>query len=213
MMIDILNHLKTEERAELLDSLGNDLQAGEIEFPKIQPHFQSFWTELHFRIRVLCLTTSSTNELMWAHYGDSHKGVVIELACDPENDSPWLTALKVKYSDTPPTAATVKDFVDLITGNHHSLSFEKLYQPFILTKGTGWSYEEEWRAFTYAKDDSVFNDWKIIPPEVKAVYLGARIEASQCERILEILNDQFPNTKAFKTSLSPSDRQLHFQPV
>ncbi|MDZ4251787.1 MAG: DUF2971 domain-containing protein [Sulfuritalea sp.] len=92
---------------------------------------------IEMSIGVLCLTDSDRNLTMWAHYADSHKGVVIGFdtshAFFSSNDagSGQPCHLKeVTYCDRP------------------KLTFSGLRaEDIFLTKGEDWSRENEWRMF------------------------------------------------------------------
>lgn len=86
-------------------------------------------------VGVCCFSTRVDDILMWAHYCDSHKGVVLEV--DPKliaNENQWF---KVNYS-------TQRVKIGL-TGK---VSVEEL----IGQKSVDWTYEKEWRIFDHLKN-------------------------------------------------------------
>jgi len=87
-------------------------------------------------VGILCLTESPTSLLMWAHYADSHHGLVLEF--DPESpffnqrlgpEDDFRHLRRVVYQEERPTVI---------------LTEMEDFSPF-LTKGLDWSYEAEWR--------------------------------------------------------------------
>lgn len=101
--------------------------------PIFKKHFESGFLD---SIGVLCLAEHPDNLLMWAHYGDAHRGFVIEFderspffnqQLSPDDELRHLR--KVLYSDERPSL---------------TLSQVESFAPF-LTKGNAWSYEAEWR--------------------------------------------------------------------
>lgn len=89
-------------------------------------------------VGVLCLTDSDRNLTMWAHYADSHKGLVIGFdtshaffsSTDTGSGQPCHLK-KVTYCDDRP-----------------KLTFSGLRaEDIFLTKGKDWSRENEWRMF------------------------------------------------------------------
>jgi len=86
-------------------------------------------------VGILSLSEIADNELMWAHYANSHRGVI--LCFDEhhaffnrkrsENDGFYFIR-KVIYTDGPPVSLATTD-VDAL----------------LITKRTKWSYEREWR--------------------------------------------------------------------
>lgn len=95
-----------------------------------------FESEFLDSIGTLCLTETPDNLLMWAHYGDAHRGFVIEFderspffrqQLSPDDELRHLR--KVLYRDERPSL---------------TLSQVESFAPF-LTKGNAWAYEAEWR--------------------------------------------------------------------
>ena len=112
--------------------------------------------------RVASLSADPTNFLMWSHYADGHKGVVIEV--DIPDDHPDLT--KVVYTPFSSVfsekAQTQQDMRHLFNG-----------------KGEEWAYEQEYRLIT----DRKFFD---LESPVSRVLIGPAIDADK-ENILRVL--------------------------
>ena len=92
---------------------------------------------------IFCLTEDPTNLLMWAHYADHHRGVVIEFDethtfLIDERDRTMICGIleKVNYSDVRPSVF---------------LSLSDAIQVFY-TKSREWEYEREWRLITPLTD-------------------------------------------------------------
>lgn len=88
---------------------------------------------------VACLTTEKNHPLMWSHYADGHKGMVIEIETETAFPQP-PTIIDIKYVDEPPeydfldgdlpnTPIVQKHFMDTVLGR----------------KSTIWKYEKEQR--------------------------------------------------------------------
>ena len=93
-------------------------------------------------VGLLSLSEIANNELMWAHYADSHTGLVLGFDEQhsffnrrrTENDEFYFVR-KVRYSDDPPVSMATIDGDALL-----------------ITKGTRWSYEREWRMLVPLRD-------------------------------------------------------------
>lgn len=83
------------------------------------------------RIGIYCLTSKSTNMVMWSHYANEHKGICIEYKPNT------ITAWKVQYSDVYPTLNLMDWVGNNITNNDIITA--------INTKLNDWSYEYEYR--------------------------------------------------------------------
>lgn len=122
---------------------------------------------------VLSLCEIPDSLLMWAHYGMSHTGFVLEL--DPKH--PYFNARRtdqdefghlrqVRYRDVRPSASLI------------DLDGTEMF----LVKSKEWSYEREWRILRPLKDaQHVVNSngedihlFQLPPDSIKAVILGAR---------------------------------------
>lgn len=124
-------------------------------------------------IGILSLTSIVDNEVMWSHYSDSHRGIVIGF--NSEND--WLNnCFKVSYKNDRPlidasTIATMRET-------------ERLSSLFGI-KNEAWSYEEEYRIIEPIKllQDSGLKDsrgvtvyLKSFPPQlINVVVYGNRL--------------------------------------
>lgn len=81
--------------------------------------------------RLYCLTAHPDSELMWAHYGDSHRGIALQY----DGDGPLAKqASQVSYFEHYP----MFDFL----GEPHTV---------LLAKAKAWAYESEYRVFAWEK--------------------------------------------------------------
>jgi hypothetical protein len=92
------------------------------------------------KLGVLCFSRSDKDALMWAHYGDSHKGLLIEF------DENALTFNRRQGGDDdlgflrPVTYSKVRPELNI-----HALDADQVFETFALTKAEQWKYEEEVR--------------------------------------------------------------------
>jgi len=85
--------------AALLEGYGETLvemrRSLELEREQIIAQFE--------RTAIFCVTRNRNNLLMWAHYAQQHRGVVLGFRPDIERDSFLAIAKPVQYTDTRPT--------------------------------------------------------------------------------------------------------------
>lgn len=172
----------------LLNSLGaNNSQAenlwGKVEKIKEETSdlFEDFAgniiLEYQQRIFATCFSEDDLSMLMWSHYADDHKGMVLEYDFNGMNmgDEALWGLHPVDY---------VKDLM-----NHSEIAEKLKYNPLssihaAISKSTEWSYEKEWRMILYRdKGIKPFN-YEIIKP--KYVILGARVSEENKSKVLEI---------------------------
>jgi len=90
------------------------------------------WAHTKDRV-VLSLAENRDSLLMWGHYTDGHKGILIgfdaddEILAEPSKDR---RLARVVYAKTRPSRPNIEDFTE-----------EELY----FTKSDEWAYEREWR--------------------------------------------------------------------
>ncbi|HXD32678.1 MAG TPA: DUF2971 domain-containing protein [Pyrinomonadaceae bacterium] len=151
------------------------------------PIREAIYRAFNDNVGILSLSEIPDHELMWAHYADSHKGLV--LCFDEqhaffnrrrsENDEFYFVR-KVRYSDSPALSMV-------------SLDGDML----LVTKGTKWTYEKEWRMLVPLKDatraliiggDTV-HLFAFPPDALKGIILGAHATAVTKASVQSLLND------------------------
>lgn len=150
---------------------------------------------------VLSLCEVPDSLLMWAHYGVSHTGFVLEL--DPSH--PYFNARRtnqdefghlrqVHYRDVRPSA-------NLIDLNGTEM---------FLVKSKEWSYEREWRVLRPLKDAHDIIDvngedihlFQLPPDAIKTVILGARASSTLADqaRVAIAANEQMSHIQVLRCS-------------
>ncbi len=94
-------------------------------------YFGSLWEELG----VHCLTKNANNDLMWAHYGDCHRGICIEY--DQLSDA-FSKFQPVEYIDK-------IHRVVVSNAMHFEMNVETEFEKVLLRKSRWWSSEREYR--------------------------------------------------------------------
>lgn len=147
---------------------------------------------LNKHVGMLSLSEIHNSHLLWSHYASAHRGFVIEFDTDndffykrrSENDE--LNYLrKVNYCDRDERGRTLMD----LDGND-----------ILLTKGTSWAYEREWRILFHLKnasqtltalDDEIYL-FEYPPEIVSKVIIGAKASKELKNAVSEHLSRQFP---------------------
>lgn len=192
-----------------------DIQKGIENGAKFLAEESSKWKLYLEDNRVFCVAEEYDNLLMWSHYGDMHKGVVIRFKCIPELDTALCAAIPVIYQKGMPVIASLEDWVKHLTGQKF-LDFKPIYNRYISTKSQHWSYEREWRLVIPKKsnDNSLFEDQGIWPEEIDSVYLGCRISDTDQKEILEILkSSKLSHVKIYQASKNEASFTLDFKRI
>lgn len=126
---------------------------------------------------VFSLSTDPVDELMWAHYGNSHHGIAIEYDFDlltRFTDKGRIHSFDVRYSDHPP-AITMDDVrngpLNVIVG-------------MLGNKSTHWGHEKEFRIVIDNKSGVVPHDYRA----VKSITFGCRVSE-------DVRNEVYDHTK------------------
>jgi hypothetical protein len=159
--------------------------------------------------RVFCLTSSPTNDVMWAHYANSHTGCVLGFRHLEDLDTPFSEAKSVQYAEGSSVIGTGKDF--LLYGDTQVLR-QKTVEAIFYTKQMNWAYENEWRVITwqYNENDKSFGDYKFYSEELESITFGPRISDNDRGSISNILQDKYRSAKTYEivTQNGKSERTL-----
>jgi hypothetical protein len=119
-------------------------------------------------IGIICFSDTWRNPVMWAHYGDKHRGVCLGF------DVPDELAKQVRYEPDRLIAAL----------DHHKpaagLTVENL-ETVLLTKYQDWAYEHEWRVFADLKQRDVNGRFYVdfgAALALRSVIVGSRCDSS-----------------------------------
>lgn len=139
-------------------------------------------------VRILCLTNSFRNKLMWSHYADEHRGICLAVSIPNELTFP------ICYTKT--RLRTSTNILALLSGNKKGgkrniyKSFDNLSyeQKAALIKGKNWAYEKEYRiTCTTGQGDYLAEDGQFyFPVKVVRVYLGCRFDRNPQEKKEEL---------------------------
>jgi len=146
---------------------------------------------------VYSLSSSSDDELLWAHYANSHCGFCIEYDLDKllEFTDNANHIVHIAYKDTPPHIE-LSDISDLTTSN------SALLQKMLGTKSKRWDYEQEVRIVTSQSGSHPY-DYRA----VKAIYFGLRMDPEKQDQIIAKLAGR--GISYFKTKIADGYSLTH----
>ncbi|MNF51827.1 hypothetical protein D3C84_331570 [compost metagenome] len=163
-------------------------------------------------IGILSLTRNPLNPLMWAHYGENHKGGVIAidaeeagLECNEKNIISASAGNVIYTTVRPNLDSDHLPYHHELTAQHDRLMLERLF----LYKSLHWSYEEEIRVARRVDytPQIQHQDFEIPSSAIKAVYLGAKYFPA----LIDDYNDQLPRVhskyREYDIYLCNQDRQ------
>jgi len=128
------------------------------------------------KMGIYSLSKTPLDELLWAHYANSHKGFCIEYDLDIllKNDGDnHIHSFPVLYSKKPPSIG----FWDIIRNEQNTM-----IKKFAFHKSKRWEYEQEHRIVTSKIGLNSYN-YKAI----KSIYFGLKISESDKNQIINLL--------------------------
>jgi hypothetical protein len=179
------NKLPRKKIKELSESLIKD---GAEEATKFILERQIGWNQYLLTFKVFCVAEEYDNLLMWSHYAQNHSGVVLKFKCLPEQDTALCAATPINYQKDISTFGSLDEWVNHVTGLKR-IDMEQKSKEFIYTKSAHWSYEKEWRVYTYREElnNQEYVDFEVLSEEIDGLILGCRIDDGNKEDIFNLL--------------------------
>ena len=154
---------------------------------------------------VICFTESATDILMWAYYGEYHRGVCFEFV--PTEDPYFFKELrKVDYKEN--------------LGVINKIGEKLLVNDVIYSKAKCWQHEKEWRVLKVNKADKI---WPINPKAIKSVIFGCNMadyrNVGDCQlqnylEIIELLKrPEYAHIEIKQIQMDPFEYKLHCNKV
>lgn len=203
-MLPLLNDFKSESDQRI----NYELTKLEKELKKISTELSKNWTELISGYRVLSLTAKKDNLLMWSHYADEHRGVVVQFKSNPSFGLPRKVdyyngskILNVFFKEICSVIAE-KEKGEGFSDSHSDIATDhtlKIMSEYFFMKMTEWEYENEHR-IVYRKDNeiikSIEDDLDVISigdNDIERIILGSSINPSRAQELKSLIKDSLPN--------------------
>lgn len=147
---------------------------------------------------IYSLSKTFTDELLWAHYADSHNGFCIEYDLDKlcEFEGARYSIFDVIYQNKPP----IINVDDIFASDAQNEVIQKLTS----VKSKRWDYEQEIRIITPSKGKQYY-DFRA----VKAIYFGLRMSEKKIRLIMKTLQGR--GVKYFQMQLKSNSYELTYQ--
>ncbi len=127
-----------------------------------------------------CFTEDPKNNLMWAHYANSYKGICVEYDIKRASKEAKKMLFPVVYRKRPEHFIDVDEIISgkkFGDGKH----LDDCKGPFA-EKPFCWKYEKEWRICHMNKEE--YSGKNIVFPYISKVFLGPRIEPEDKKKVL-----------------------------
>lgn len=177
--------------------------------PDVQDEIRAHMAES----KLLCLTKSPDNTIMWAHYAENHQGVVLGFKQIPEFDGPWRVARPVEYLPDMPILLDTEFLADMASGQV-ALSPEPIVNRLVFTKSEEWKYEREWRIWAGSgrKPQEPHEDIPFDKRELDSVIFGCRIPEKDRTEIAELTQRLYPHADILQVEKEEREFRLKIVP-
>lgn len=183
--------------------------------PQIDQYL-SEWQQFARAVRICCFCDKPSNQTAWRVYADNHQGIALKFSAG--EDSALADPRRVSYSQQPPEITTKAEQVGVLYGKNTPPTRESFIDK-LLSKNRECSQEREWRCFELAKGDQSeddqlwYNDKTFKANELKALYLGLGISASDRDTVLDLMHKHFRNTRIFQAVTQAGSYDVDFVQV
>jgi hypothetical protein len=215
MVLMLREHRETIPKEVVLNSLTQGVEDIDESFRQYQDNINSLITVDLNRSRVLCVTESNDNVVMWSHYAASHTGVCIRIQCIEEVDNTLLLAKPVNYENSFPLFPSLQEHVKHLTGET-PIEFSKLLYQVPYIKHRHWGYENEWRVHVSHEEpgnEHGFNDWRENPRVFGAIYFGCRIDPVEAGNLMKLIEEKYPYMEVYISKPSDEEFKIEFERI
>lgn len=166
----------------------------------IEQSFQNIINMKDTKLGIFSLSKRYDDELLWAHYANSHKGFCIKYDLDQllAKQNPKHRFFDIQYSDKVQNL----DFSQILDQDDP----DHLVKKMLGYKSQRWEYEQELRIITENQGINSY-DYRA----VKAIYFGLKTPSEEIEQVMETLQGR--NIKYFQMYLKPNSFQFKAKPI
>ncbi|MDX9664253.1 DUF2971 domain-containing protein [Pseudomonas sp. P5_152] len=163
--------------------------------------------------KILCLTDSPTNQLMWAYYADSNRGVVLRFQDEPGAGSPYKLARQMSYMPDIPMLFEESELSDFLAG---LITFDtnKRIHSLIYSKSDAWKHENEWRIFAGDGRNKFapYEDSEFGAKELTGAIFGCRMPPDQRTALSLTIRRLYPHAEILQAVPANHSFQLELLP-
>ena len=168
-----------------------ELLAVDLLDPRDKAALENFKNQLDDQYGLMCFCANWSNPLMWGHYADGHKGIVLGF------EVPDDVLLRVAYTKNRASIAFDPDTRSVVGG-------EDTVNRLLNTKFQDWAYEQEYRLFIDLKSSQKersnyfanFSDKLVLSDVILGFKCDFRIE-----QIKELIGSNYATVRVLKAGL------------
>ena len=205
---------KTPENRKLLEEIRSEVMGNAYSINNPSGLGKRLIDFLNDRFGVLCLSRTEDNLLMWSHYTDQGRGLVIGF--DEQHE----------FFNQPTLSGQIKKPTPVIYTNKRSKVIpneEKYFEKLFCEKPRDWAYEEEERLFRLCinKKNSISKDvygmdiiLSNLPKDaIKAVFVGYNSTEETKKKIFAAIKQHDIMCSVFQTRVSLNEYKIEFDEI
>lgn len=204
---------ETEEDKAILEELKAELRERAKHMMAPQVVGREIVDRINKAQGVLSLSRTNDSLLMWAHYGDSHKGYVIGL----DDSHPWFHEKNgLGQSTKPHNVIYTSRRTPIKAGS------DDFYDRLLCYKSLEWAYEQEVRIFrTFGSTQEQFDKNDVdalhlfdVPKEcIKEIFVGANANSTLVDKIFHAVWRRQLDVQIFVAYVDDEKYALNFRPI
>lgn len=144
--------------------------------------------DIRRRMRVLCLCDNDRSILMWSHYADQHRGVVLGFDTAAMENGLRRPLEPIEYDDKLPQLIDPQAWMRTVFFGLAQQPELKNVRKWALVKHANWRYEGEWRLVLIAKPGTIgdYDDFVFPRNSLVEVVSGCRTDAKRSVELLSL---------------------------
>ncbi len=215
------NNLSLDDKKEYMNKWADNIKRGGLEeYRKVLLNFNEKMSEGTREILkstgVFCASRVFNSLLMWSHYSDNHKGVVIEFY-PKTKDSVFKKVRYVNYSlMRPHLYSSIDEYFEKSVYSEKEKTSAEYIDSILYTKFSDWSYEEEIRI---ARTDVFIGDniknaekagHNFHEEDLISIYIGAKISEEDQKKIINLAKKNIDSyINIYKMNLDTKEFKLN----
>lgn len=155
---------------------------------------------------VMCFSEIHDHGLMWSHYADEHKGIVITFERKEDNMLGRPSCRPVRYSRHYPRISHEEYWKSRQHASKEYPQDHDVLSMCLFTKYEDWFYEKEWRDVIYQSEGN--GQLVQLDAKIKGVFFGCRTPSEDKQIVKDILGDSVEYLQMFQ-----SEDGFHLIPI
>ena len=207
----------TEQRSLLKKELSAEPVEAIFDIERLRQVSREVVHQIHHSMQtsgVFCSTKRQDSLLMWAHYAQSHEGIVLKFLPDASKDSFFLASRPVEYvRQRPLLYRSAAEFIQHAVYMPLLESTRRIVERLTYSKSEEWRYENEYRLVIpdLVPKEEKFTTLEFWNHELSAIFLGCRMSEQNRVDIVALGKRLNQKVKIYQSIVSKREFALSFQ--